>query len=81
MKTFFRIEEPYRFEWGDICAFVQVLNVILIMRFGLIVSWFGLAVAVFGMCRDLTKQPHVNTIIIRLSIIALNIYFLTLLYK
>ena len=31
MKKFFRIENPYEFEWNDLRAFITVLNVILIM--------------------------------------------------
>lgn len=80
MKEFFGITEPYKFEWNDLRAFIQVLNVILIMIFGLEVSWFGLAIAVFGLCKDFAQHRHINDMILHLSGIALNIYFLTLLY-
>ena len=80
MKEFFGITEPYKFEWNDLRAFIQVLNVILIMIFGLEVSWFGLAIAVFGLCKDFAQHRHINDMILHLSGIALNIYFLILLY-
>lgn len=81
MKEFFGITEPFRFEWNDLRAFIQVLNVVLIMIFGLQVSWFGLALAVFGVCKDMSQHRHINDIIMHLSGIALNIYFLILLYR
>lgn len=80
MREFFGITESYRFEWNDLRAFIQVLNVILIMMFGLQVSWFGLAIALFGLAKDMSQHRHINDIVLHLSGIALNIYFLTLLY-
>ena len=80
MKNFFGIKSRYCFEWNDLRAFIQLLNVILIMIFGLSVSWFGLAVAVFGLIKDLTSDRHINGIVMHLSSIILNIYFLCLLY-
>ena len=81
MKKMFAIEEPYRFEWGDVRALIQIVNVALIMIYGLIVSWFGLAIAVFDTVQDLRNHRHINTLLIHLSLVALNIYFLTILYK
>lgn len=81
MREFFGIHERFRFEWNDLRAFIQVLNVILIMIFGLSVSWFGLALAVFGVCKDLSQHRHINDVVMHLSGVALNIYFLTILYR
>lgn len=81
MKAFFGITEPYQFEWNDLRAGIQILNVVLIMMFGLSVSWFGLAIALFGVVKDLTNRRHINDILMHLSSVILNIYFLTLLYK
>jgi len=80
MREFFGITESYRFEWNDLRACITMLNVILIMIFGLQVSWFGLAVAVFGICKDLSQHRHINDVLMHFSSIVLNIYFLTLLY-
>lgn len=81
MKKFFGIVEPFRFEWNDLRAFIQLLNVVLIMIFGLSVSWFGLAIALFGVCKDMSQHRHVNDIVMHLSGVVLNVYFLTILYK
>ena len=81
MKEFFGINEPFRFEWNDLRAVIQLLNVILIMIFGLSVSWFGLAIAIFGVVKDMSQHRHINDIIMHMSGVVLNVYFLTLLYK
>lgn len=81
MKKFFRIEEPYKFEMNDLRAVIQIINVALIMIFGLSVSWFGLALAICGLVKDFTKDRHINGILMHLASAILNIYFLTLLYK
>ena len=80
MREFFGITESYRFEWNDLRCGITILNVILIMIFGLQVSWFGLAVAVFGVCKDLSQHRHINDVLMHFSSVVLNIYFLTLLY-
>lgn len=80
MKEFFRIEEPYRFEYNDLRAFITVINVILIMIFGLSIAWFGLAVALIGVVKDLKVDRHINGLVMHLASVALNVYFLILLY-
>lgn len=45
IKNWFDIETAYRFEWNDVRCGITILNVVLIMLFGLQVSWFGLAIA------------------------------------
>ena len=81
MRKFFGIDGRYKFEWNDLRAFIQLLNVILIMIFGLSVSWFGLAIAIFGVVKDMSQHRHINDIIMHMSGVVLNVYFLTLLYK
>lgn len=81
MKKFFRIENKYKFEWNDLRTVITVINVILIMMYGLSIAWFGLAVAVFGMVKELTGNRHINCIISYLANISLNIYFLILLNR
>jgi len=81
MRKFFNIETSYRFEMNDLRAVIQVLNVILIMIFGLSVSWFGLALAVFGLIKDFATDRHINSITMHTASMVLNIYFLTLLYR
>lgn len=81
MRKFFNIETTYRFEMNDLRAVIQVINVILIMIFGLSVSWFGLALAVFGLIKDFATDRHLNSITMHTASMVLNIYFLTLLYR
>ena len=81
VKTFFKIETPYKFEMNDIRAVIQIINVILIMMFGLSISWFGLALAVCGLIKDFATDRHINSIMMHLAGAVLNIYFLTLLYR
>ena len=80
MLKFFKIEERYKFEMNDLRAFIQVVNVALIMMFGLSVSWFGLTVAICGIVKDLTKDRHINGLVMHAATAILNIYFLKLLY-
>ena len=80
MKRFFGIDEKYRFEMNDLRAGIQIFNVVLIILFGLSVSWFGLTVAVCGMVKDLTKDRKINGLLMHTATAILNIYFLKLLY-
>lgn len=81
IKKFFNIETTYKFEMNDIRAIIQIINVALIMMFGLKVSWFGLALAIFGLIKDFTTDRHINSIAMHAAGMILNIYFLSLLYK
>lgn len=80
MRNFFNIETAYKFEMNDLRAVIQIVNVALIMMFGLSVSWFGLTIAVCGLVKDFTTDRHLNGIAMHLSSVVLNIYFLKLLY-
>lgn len=79
MKKFFKIEEAYKFEWNDLRAGITFFNVILIMIFGLSISWFGLAVALIGLVKDFSTDRRVNGILMHFSSVILNLYFLSLL--
>lgn len=81
MKNFFKINEPYKFEWNDLRAFITVINVILIMIYGLSIAWFGLAVAAVGIIKDLTTDRRINGLCMHLANIVLNVYFLVLFYQ
>ena len=80
MKKFFGLDSRYKFEWNDLRAFISVINVVLIMIYGLSIAWFGLAIAVIGVIKDLAVDHRINGLIMHLSSVALNIYFLVLLY-
>lgn len=81
LKKFFRIEKGYKFEWNDLRAFITTVNVILIMIYGLSIAWFGLAVAVIGIVKDLTTDRHINGLVMHLSNVVLNVFFLIMYYK
>lgn len=80
MKKFFKIETPYKFEYNDLRALITVINVVLIMIFGLSIAWFGLAVALIGVIKDLKIDRHINGLVMHLASVALNVYFIILLY-
>ena len=69
----------YKFEWNDLRALFTVINVLLIMRFGLSIAWFGLAFAAVGLVKDLTIDKRINGTVMHGANAILNIYFLTLL--
>ena len=69
----------YKFEWNDLRAIITVANVLLIMRFGLSIAWFGLAVACLGLIKDITIDRRINGTIMHGANAILNIYFLSLL--
>jgi len=80
IKRFFNIETAYKFEMNDLRAVIQVINVGLIIAYGLSVAWFGLALAVFGLIKDFTTDRHINSIVMHLAGAVLNINFLIMLY-
>ena len=69
----------YKFEWNDLRAAVTVVNVILIMIYGLSIAWFGLVVALVGIVKDVTTDKKWNGFIMHMANAILNIYFLTML--
>ena len=68
----------YKFEWNDLRCFVTVVNVILIMIYGLSIAWFGLIVGIVGLIKDFTIDKKINGIVMHLANVVLNIYFLAL---
>ena len=66
-----------KFEWNDLRAFITVINVLLIMKFGLSIAWFSLGVASLGLIKDITVDKKANGAIMHIANIVLNIYFLT----
>ena len=80
IKDFFRIETNYKFEMNDLRAVIQIVNVALIMIYGLSIAWFGLTIAVAGLIKDFTTDRHINGIAMHSANVVLNLYFLNLLY-
>lgn len=80
IKRFFKLEKNYKFEWNDLRCFITILNVVLVMMYGLSISWFGLAIAFIGVIKDLTTDRKINGLLMHLSSVALNVYFLLIYY-
>lgn len=80
IKSFFKIEKPYAFEWNDVFGIATFINTLLVIRFGLIASWFGLAVALASVIDDLIEVRKINLVLLHSSLVILNTYFLLLYY-
>lgn len=80
MKKFFNITaDRYIFDFNDIRVALTVINVILILNFGLSIAWFGLAIAIFGTIRDIVyEERRINSTVQHLAMIVLNAYFISL---
>ena len=64
-------------EWNDLRAVLQIINVILILKFGLSIAWFSLAIAFFGLIKDFATDRHFNSIVMHLASIVLYVTLLT----
>lgn len=67
----------YRYEHMDLAALMTLINTLVIIFFNK-GAYVGLPVTVIGLAYDLRHGCHWNNVVIRLSLIAMNIYFLTL---
>ena len=67
----------YKYEHMDLAAFMTLVNTLMIILTNK-GAYVGLPVAVCGLIYDLRKGCHINKIVIRISLIVMNIYFLTL---
>ncbi len=67
----------YRYEHMDLAALMTLINTLVIILWGK-GAYVGLPVAVIGLGYDLYKGCHWNNVVMRLSLVAMNIYFLTL---
>ena len=68
----------YKFELNDLRAVITLINVVLIMRFGLSIAWFGFIVATIGIIKDVTIDKKANGLIMHTANAILNIYFIFL---
>ena len=77
IKCFFNVTAPYQFERMDLAAIFTVFNTIAIIAWNR-GAWVGLPVNAVGLIWDLRTKPHINNVVMRLALIVMNIYFLTL---
>lgn len=68
----------YKFELNDLRAVITLINVVLIMRFGLSIAWFGFVVATIGIIKDVAIDKKINGLIMHTANAILNIYFIFL---
>ena len=68
-------EPKYKYEHTDLVAIITLLNTIAIIAFNK-GAYIGLPAAIIGLCYDLIKGCHINNVIIRISLIIMNFYFL-----
>ena len=68
----------YKFELNDLRAIITLINVILIMRFGLSIAWFSFTVAIIGMIKDIVIDKKANGLIMHAANAILNLYFIFL---
>lgn len=80
IKEFFNIKvDKYIFDYNDIRCLLTIINVILIIQYGLSVAYVGLAIAIFGAIRDFTiEEKRINSLLIHSANILLNCYFISM---
>lgn len=73
----FESGKKYKYEHMDLAALMTLINTfaIIVWNKG---AYVGLPVNIVGLFYDLKKGCHFNNVIMRLSLVAMNIYFLTL---
>ena len=71
----------YKFEINDLRAVITLINVVLVICFGVSIVWFTLAVAVIGIVKDLTIDRKINGLVMHFANVLMNVYLLVLLYK
>lgn len=78
IKRYLNVDGKYKFEWNDLRALLQLVNVLLIIVVNVQTgSIFGLTIAILGLIKDLTdKNRRINSIILHLLGIVLNAFFL-----
>ena len=81
IKEWFELNKPYHFETNDIIALLNLFSVFMVIHFGLIASWIGLAIAIICIIADIIEIRRFNIIILHLSIAVLNTYFLMIFYN
>lgn len=66
----------YKYEHMDLAALMLLINTLAIIFFNK-GAYVGLPVNIIGLFYDLKKGCHINNVVMRLSLIIMNIYFLT----
>lgn len=79
IKNFFSINEnKYKFEIVDILSLLTVLNVALILAGWKLAPMIGIINCIISIIINIKNRTHINTYVMQIALIILNIYFLTL---
>lgn len=78
--NYFDLRAPYEFDWNDIFCLLNYLNVFAVIHFGLVASWFGLAITLVFIFYDILIIKRLNILFLHFSIIILNTHFLLMYY-
>lgn len=79
IKNFFSINEnKYKFEIVDILSLLTVLNVALILVGWKLAPMIGIINCIISIIINIKNRTHINTYVMQIALIILNIYFLTL---
>lgn len=81
MRDYFELNKPYHFEWNDINGPLNILSTFLVIRFGLIASWLGLAITLACIADDIIEVRRINITVLHGAILVLNSYFLLVYYQ
>ena len=65
-----------KIEINDIRAVITLVNVMLIIYFGISIAWFGLSVSALGLIKDITIDRKLGGGVMHLANIILNIFLL-----
>lgn len=77
IKKFFSItENKYQFEIFDILSILTVLNVALILVGWTLAPAIGIINCIISIIVNIKSKAHINTYIMQVALIILNIYFL-----
>ena len=69
----------YRFELNDLRSLLTIINVVLVIGFGISICWIVIAVGIIGIVKDLTIDRKINGLLMHTANVVLNVYLLTLL--
>lgn len=79
MREFFSIEEKeYKFEIWDLTALITILNVAFILMGFWWAPILGLVNCAICLVMNVINKVHINNYITQVTLIVLNIYFLTM---
>ena len=78
MKKFFDIKESYKFEMMDMFTILTILNVAFILMGFWWAPIIGLVNCGINIINNIIHRYHINSYIMQIALIVLNLYFLTL---